>query len=67
MSKLKSSIKDYLPEEEPVSLCQALVPEKLFDAAKAQKNKDGLTWDELITACLKAYLAEPQKQKLTKK
>lgn len=55
-----STINELLPKtkREKAIPVQAMIPESLHDQVAAQKKADGVTWTQLIEACLKQYLEE---------
>lgn len=54
----KKPITDFLPKEEPRTYIQGRVSKSVVDSCKLQMKKDDITWNELLEAVLKAYLAE---------
>lgn len=59
-------IREHLPkkgQKEKIDsrLVQVHLPRGFVERVEAEKEKDNLSWVELITACFEAYLQEAQK------
>lgn len=57
MRKLKAIV-DYIPKPEETKPVMGEVPVGLLAEAKKLRGRDGLTWNELLTACLRRYVDE---------
>lgn len=60
---MPKSITDYIPTEEEKVLIQAKIDKSLHTAVKAQLDKDGLGWTDIMVASLKKYLDESKDKK----
>jgi hypothetical protein len=59
----KNKITDFLPKKPETKLVQGVIPGHLKDAVAVQMKKDKqsgqpITWDSLLEAAARAYLAE---------
>jgi hypothetical protein len=59
---MAKTIRDYLPEKPTVSLVQAKLPKELVAEVEVQKEKDGITWADLMIASFRRYLDESKKK-----
>lgn len=51
------AIRDYFPKKEKMKSLQVKLPEQLLKQVQKEMKADNYqTWQELITACFKAYL-----------
>jgi hypothetical protein len=58
----EEKLTDFIPEEKQKILVQARLPVDLVVRVRHRMLKDNLTWRKLLTACLKLYLAQGEKE-----
>lgn len=57
------NLKKFLVIKDDTVEVMAKVPVELRDAVNKQRNKMGITWNELMTAMFMAFIDEKEKQK----